>query len=471
VPDENSAPLAPDAIAQTNGAGTRPIRVSGPLRSVIKASKRSTGENLADLTVLSPQADPYRFDTKAGHRDGRWFAEQVERFLPGGGTIHLRGQHYRISAPGTILKPDGKPYINDGDNWAFLEKASKAARWLLYLPFERITDARNGKPMLFSKGRWQVGDSVLSLEASFEPVEVPELSLADVPSIYTVGGRSHEQPFQIVFYGEKSSLAPVLESVAQEVSGDILLPTGEASDTMVFSMVQRAAADSRPLVVLYFSDFDPSGWQMSISVARKIQALRDLKFPDLQAQVYHVALTLDQALALNLPSTPLKESELRGDRWREIWGHEQTEIDAAIALAPDALAEIVRDAVKPFYDPTLDRRAQAVRSRWSDEEAQRFYDLELYGQAEDAINRANDEVRWAHEVWAKTISAARQVQEQWSDAINAAIEADPPAEPPIDTIEPNLAPAPDPMFTTDDGYATATRKLIDRKSLAGEGAP
>jgi hypothetical protein len=240
---------------------------------------------------------------------------------------------------------------------------------------------------------------------------------------------------------------------------------------MIFDMVARAAQDGRQLAVLYFSDFDPSGWQMSISVARKIQALRDLRFPDLKAQVHHVALTLEQALALNLPSTPLKESERRGDRWREIWGHEQTEIDAAIALAPDALAEIVRDAVKPFYDPTLIQRSQAVRSEWADREIRRYYDLPIYAEAKEAIDLANDEVQAVLASLHDAIAAANDVQQEWSDAINAAIEEDPPSEPPTDTAEPNLAPAPEPIFTTDDDYATATRKLIDRKQLAGEGAP
>ena len=75
-----------------------PQRAAGTLRAVIKAAKRATGENLADLTVLSAAVDPYRLDTPAGHRIGQWFAEQVERFVPGDGTIHLRGLHYRISS-------------------------------------------------------------------------------------------------------------------------------------------------------------------------------------------------------------------------------------------------------------------------------------------------------------------------------------------------------------------------------------
>ena len=36
---------------------------------------------MKDLTVLDN--DPYRLDTPATHRDGKWFAGQFARFVPG----------------------------------------------------------------------------------------------------------------------------------------------------------------------------------------------------------------------------------------------------------------------------------------------------------------------------------------------------------------------------------------------------
>jgi len=126
-------------------------------------------------------------------------------------------------------------------------------------------------------------------------------------------------------------------------------------------MAARAAADGRPAVVLYFSDFDPSGYQMPISVARSLQALRDLRYPGLDIQIHHVALTLAQVQEHGLPSTPLKESEKRADKWREAWGHEQTEIDALAALQPETLRAIAKDAIKPFWDDSLNGRTTRAR--------------------------------------------------------------------------------------------------------------
>jgi hypothetical protein len=69
-------------------------------------------------------------------------------------------------------------------------------------------------------------------------------------------------------------------------------------------------AEQRPLIVAYFADCDPSGWQMGISVLRKLQALSVLlgRWTGLEFEVHRVALTPDQVRGLSLPSTPLKDT-------------------------------------------------------------------------------------------------------------------------------------------------------------------
>ena len=112
-------------------------------------------------------------------------------------------------------------------------------------------------------------------------------------------------------------------------------------------MASDGAADGRPMVVLYFADCDPSGWQMAISVSRKLQALKALEFDDLELEVHRVALTPEQVREYGLPSTPLKDTERRADKWTAAMGVEQTEIDALAALQPDVLTAMARDAIAP----------------------------------------------------------------------------------------------------------------------------
>lgn len=206
--------------------------------------------------------------------------------------------------------------------------------------------------------------SALATLIASDEIELPEVS--DLMPCFHVPfhGRQH---YRIVLISEKSSLSPTLQPIAEMVGGESLSMTGETSDTRIAELAKRAAADGRPTVVLYFSDHDPSGWQMPISVSRKLQALRDLLYPDLDIQVRRAALTVEQANELDLPSTPLKETEKRAANWRDRTGREQTELDALIALRPDALRRFALEAIEPFFDATLPERVSEAAQEWHDE--------------------------------------------------------------------------------------------------------
>ena len=98
-------------------------------------------------------------------------------------------------------------------------------------------------------------------------VDIPDADELD-PTIGVAGFRG-VQPYKLVLFGEKSSLGDVLTPIARTYQADLYLPTGEISDTLMHLMASTAADDGRPMVVLCFSDADPAGWQMPISIARK----------------------------------------------------------------------------------------------------------------------------------------------------------------------------------------------------------
>jgi nucleotide-binding universal stress UspA family protein len=103
---------------------------------------------------------------------------------------------------------------------------------------------------------------------------------------------------------------------------------------------------------------------MPISLSRKLQALHAVEFDDLEFQVHRVGLTPAQVREYGLPSTPLKDTERRADKWMQATGVEQTEIDAIAALQPDVLRQLTINAISPFFDDTLDRRVTAARQQW-----------------------------------------------------------------------------------------------------------
>jgi hypothetical protein len=92
----------------------------GALRRVLENARHELRCSRNRLTVLSSQVDPYRLDTPAGHRDGAWLAEQLDRAVGAERRIHWRGLHYAIVAAGDIRKPNGEVYRNDDANWTWL---------------------------------------------------------------------------------------------------------------------------------------------------------------------------------------------------------------------------------------------------------------------------------------------------------------------------------------------------------------
>ena len=428
---------------------------TGILHREIEAAAAASRRSIKDLTVLSPQNDPYRLDTTAGHELGKWLADQIARLVEPQGRVHLRGLFYRIVAAGDVRKPDGEVFANTHENWIWLTtRAAKAARWLSYVSFNRIRDERNEAPRVFlPSSPPHAGDRTFACGAG---VDIPALG-ALLPHLSVIAPRG-AQPYRIIFIGEKSSLLDVLGPIAELVNGELLLPTGEATETMIAEMAERAAADGRPAVVLYFSDFDPSGWQMPLSVCRKLQGLQTLLYPEMRIEVHRVALTLDQVRQFDLPSTPLKETEKRASRWREVMQHEQTEIDALAALRPADLRQIARAAVEPFYDFTLDARCAAAGEAWRAEAEARIAN-------HPALATMRDNIAAAHAAVKAAIDTLHEVRYDAHAELKDQLGIDDVTIPaPEVQIEATASAA---VFTTADDFATSSLKLIAEKKYEG----
>ena len=247
--------------------------VIGLLKQVIDSVRAKRRCSLDALTVLSSNIDPYRLDPPAGHRDGAWVKEQLDRAIGPYRRIHWRGLHYAIVAQGDEVKPDGEIYRNTDDDWHWLsDNAGKAARWLGHVAFERIIDNRNSDPIINRKPKL-TPRSTLDIELD---VEIPDAD--DINPDAWLSDFEGRQPYALSIFGEKASLEDVLRPIAKRVEADLYLPSGEISDSSA-RMAKDGDADGRPMVVFVIADFDPAGHQMAVSIGRKLQALRDLCFP------------------------------------------------------------------------------------------------------------------------------------------------------------------------------------------------
>jgi hypothetical protein len=419
----------------------------GSLRSVLEKACAKTGTNLGDLTVLSIAVDPYRLDTDARHRDGQWVAKWLDRLVAPAKQIHWRGLHYLLVSTTGLTKPDGTPYQNNDAEWTWLiDVAGKAGRWLGYIPFERISDNRNAEPFIHHKARITPKPAVSVGIA----VTIPDIE--DMEPRPVAEGFVPRQAYHFVIFGEKTSLESVLLPIARAKQADLYLPTGEISDTLLFRIARDAAADGRPMVLFAISDCDPAGYQMPISIGRKLQAFRDLLFPKLRFEVVPVALTPEQVRQIGLPSSPLKEGEKRADRWVEAFGIEQTEIDALLVLRPDALREIVENAFIPYFDDTLEDRVEAAEAAWL-EQAQAAIDAQI-NPAVLATVRAEATTKLSE--LESVFAALNEQLDLATDGFDL-----PPIEVPQPEIDEDVERQA--LVSLTDNWVTATRALIARK--------
>jgi len=431
-----------------------------PLRAALQDAIAERGGGLATYTVLDTKNDPFRLDTPASHRDGEWVGEVVASLGLGTSRIHLRGVHYAIAGR---PKPDGSPYQNDDDNWEWLQNhAMKAARWLGYVGFDQIYDKRNAAPVIKIRSR---GAAAAYLTTELD-VSIPSASELE-PKI-DVDGFDGVQPYRLALIGEKASLETILAPLAAQYDADLFLPTGEISDTQIYLLAKAAQDDGRPLVVLYFADCDPAGWQMGVSVSRKLQAMKILlpEMPDYELQ--RVALTPEWVSEYNrshdepLPSSPLKETEKRSDKWRAAWGIEQTEIDSLlIPNRPDlhaVLRQLARDAIAPYYDQNLDIRVMDARTRWLDE-------------AQEAVNAitGSAQLQAIRDRAARQLDAMRRQIRQLNNELR--IDTGDIVVPPIEIPEadaPGTAAFP-PLLDSRWPFAEQCQRLIESKAYREEG--
>jgi len=413
------------------------------LREIIK----NAGSSLDSWTVMSNMTDPFRLDTPANNRNAEWLAAAWK--LCKLTEIHARGLHYSLVSLPDLIKPDGGRYLNSERDWLFLQTTVNHARWLGHIDFDAITDERNAGPELYLPPDY--GRCGIEVEHDAERL----IYFPRMPTIDVFCQAPHaRQAFRLILIGEKSSLRNVLRPICQKYEAELILPTGELSTTLLHGVVKRAAADGRPCRLFYLSDFDPSGLHMPIEVSRKIQALVDLKFPDLDIEVHRCALSQLQVKTLDLPETPLKDSEKRAGKWRERFGCEQTEIDALATLQAGVLAKIVEKDLSPYFDKTLQFRQMRAFERAKDETAKRIeLILPLFQKRLDEAQELIDDVIGAQE---EAYRFASPLFERMAGRVIPAIP---------ESVEPafDASRFASPMFSSRDSFETSTTRLRGEK--------
>lgn len=309
----------------------------------IKEVAKEQGISVNDLLALSPNNDPFYVGSKGQMEKAEWFADIYNR-MGRPMECHIRRAHYWLISQPDAKKPDGTPFENTVKDWGFLAIASKYARYAGLVPVENIIDRRNPKPI----------ENILLWDDE-TPTEIKDgidadTIIEDIVTHFLCWNKYNTQSYHLEIFCEKATMNDILEPICRRYGINIVTGLGELSITAVYQLIRRMENIEKPVRVFYISDFDPSGENMPVSVARKIEYFIRLEDLEEHVKLKQIMLTAGQCKQYQLPRTPIKEGEKRKAGFEYRHGTGATELDALEALHKGEMAQIIKEAILPYID-------------------------------------------------------------------------------------------------------------------------
>lgn len=177
-----------------------------------------------------------------------------------------------------------------------------------------------------------------------EPRVAP--SWSDLDDFADAAARSYRrdvwasQPSLVEVMVEKDALSGIFEAELDRYGVTLNVDRGYGSWSSVREMAGRWG-DGGGVVLLCFTDFDPSGEDMPRSLEERLAHF------GCRPEIVKVALSIRDVEEFDLPTDPTKASDSRAAAFVRRYGDRQTELDA---LPPAVLRDRVREAVESRLD-------------------------------------------------------------------------------------------------------------------------
>jgi len=158
------------------------------------------------------------------------------------------------------------------------------------------------------------------------------------------------QPQRVLIVSEKGTVRGVLAPVLEELGVGFRVMHGFSSATAVYDIAQDC--DSRPLIILYIGDYDPSGMFMSeVDLPERLA-----KYDGEHVRVKRIALTQAHHSLPWFPASD-KKGDTRYPWFVRNYGDRCWELDA---LDPNDLRALVRKAIRREIEPKAWKRCAVV---------------------------------------------------------------------------------------------------------------
>lgn len=329
-------------------------------REMLIRQSKEMGITQKEAKILGE--DPFFSGTDQEYEYAQWAAQAWDTMMAQRqARIHLRGFHYWLLST-HYQKLDGALYAQTDPykEWVELLWCCKIARYLGVGTWEDLVDFKHPEPedsdlYHVTSGFW----GNFNGEDNVAELVQDKLTYLVDDILDAIKGRapwydeSGYQTYHLEVWVEKESMGEFIKPVIQRMRGCYQALVGQASVEKVNLCYQRcirAAQNGKRVRIFYISDWDRYGWQMPIAVARKLEFMAWDKDEELDIKLKHLALNEQQVNQFDLPPAP-KHGEM------------VVELDALEAIHPGALANIVRDALQPYYDRENPREVTRENNR------------------------------------------------------------------------------------------------------------
>ena len=245
-----------------------------------------------------------------------FIVEKINQYLheKGKTCVGPRRLHYWIvSLPEDKKQLPGqdglRTYLNDKDHYDMVCEKLKEARYRGEVPWEAVIDEKN--PPMHEKPDTEAVRLAMHLYRSAEAQSLGELkvtikptcewdAIVDryVPRCDVKPSRFQNRTHWPVIAIEKPNAEAELRHLRYKYGADLLLFKGGYSNTRLYDVAKRAKEAGLPIVLLYFADLDPAGWDMPIGAMDRIQKFM---YPHEDHKVIRIGLLREHAETYHLP--------------------------------------------------------------------------------------------------------------------------------------------------------------------------
>jgi 5S rRNA maturation endonuclease (ribonuclease M5) len=144
---------------------------------------------------------------------------------------------------------------------------------------------------------------------------------------------------------EKDSLREWFEPITKEFDVPLIICRGYPSITTLYEASKRLKEIQKPIHILYFGDFDPSGEDIFRTIKEKL--IKDFGVNRRKLHIKKVALTLKDIKKYKLPPAPTKSTDSRSGKFVKKYGDFAVELEA---LPVRVLEQKIKRSIKSLLN-------------------------------------------------------------------------------------------------------------------------